>query len=219
MADEHLASIKRRYPKAYDKWTAEEDALLEQKHKEDIRPEELAVILQRQPGAVKSRLHKLKLASARQDHNQNSIELKVIFEWQAVRQSETEDYMFSGPITEFMKRLYKKPVIYRWIVERPDDWGDKLIYIGEAARLCPDRLSAYLAPGPTQQTNLRLNQQFREYNAQGGQIKLEILKMTGSFVNDLDLTEKDLRRQDVRRLIEQLLITLYRSQGANLLNL
>jgi hypothetical protein len=31
--------------------------------------------------------------------------------------------------------------------------------------------------------------------------------------------EKDLARQDIRRLIERLLITLYRSQGLDLLNL
>jgi hypothetical protein len=118
-----------------------------------------------------------------------------------------------------MKRLYKKPVIYRWIVERTNADDEMVMYIGEAARLCPDRLSGYVAPGPTQRTNLRLNQQFHEYVAHGGRIRLEILKMTGAFVNDLDLTERDLSRQDIRRLIERLLVTLYRNQGVNLLNL
>jgi hypothetical protein len=219
MANEHLASIKRRYPRAYDKWTAEEDGLLEQKYTEGTSLEDLATIFQRRPGAITSRLFKLKLASARQDFKQGSIEVKVMFEWETVRQSEAEEYVFPKPITEFMKRLYKKPVIYRWIVERTNADDEMVMYIGEAARLCPDRLSGYVAPGPTQRTNLRLNQQFHEYVAHGGRIRLEILKMTGAFVNDLDLTERDLSRQDIRRLIERLLVTLYRNQGVNLLNL
>lgn len=219
MTNERLASIKQRYPKAYDKWRAEEDALLEQKYKEGTSLENLAAIFQRQPGAITSRLSKLKFASARQDFKQGSIEVKVMFEWEAVRKSEAEEYVFPKPITDFMKRLYKKPLIYRWIVEHKDTDDEMLMYIGEAARLCPDRLSGYITPGPTQRTNLRLNQQFHECMTHGGRIKLEILKMTGAFVNDLDLTEKDLSRQDIRRLIERLLVTLYRSQGVNLLNL
>ena len=110
-------------------------------------------------------------------------------------------------------------MIYRWIVERPDPNDEILMYIGEANRFCPDRLSGYITPGPTQQTNHRLNQQFHEVIAHGGRIRLETLKMTGAFVNDLDLTEKDLSRQDIRRLVERLLVTLYRNQGVNLLNL
>jgi hypothetical protein len=55
--------------------------------------------------------------------------------------------------------------------------------------------------------------------AQGNKVKLEILKLTGAFVDDLALSENDLKRQDVRRLIERLLVTLYRNRGANLLNL
>jgi hypothetical protein len=219
MANEHLASIKRRYPRAYDKWVAEEDALLEKKYKEGTSLENLVAIFQRQPSAITSRLFKLKFASARQDFKQGSIEVKVMFEWEAVRQSEAEEYVFPEPITEFMNRLYKRPAIYRWIIERTNTDDEMLMYIGEAVRLCPDRLSGYITPGPTQQTNLRLNQQFHECIACGGRIRLEILKMTGAFVNDLDLTEKDLSRQDIRRLIERLLVTMYRSQGVNLLNL
>jgi len=218
MANEHLASIKRRYPRAYDKWTAEEDALLQQKYKEGTSLEKLAAHFQRQPSAITSRLFKLRFASTRQDFKQGSIEVKVTFEWEAVRSSETVEYEFPKPITEFMRQFYKKPMVYRWIVELPDT-DETLMYIGEAARLCPDRLSGYLTPGPTQQTNIRLNQQFHEFIAHGGRIRLEILKMNGAFVNDLDLTEEDLGRQDIRRLIERLLITLYRSQGVNLLNL
>jgi hypothetical protein len=219
MTNKHLASIKQRHPRAYDKWTAEEDALLEQKYKEGTSLENLAATFQRQPSAITSRLSKLKFASARQDFQQGSIEVKVMFEWEAVRQSEAEEYVFPKPMTEFMKRLYKRPVIYRWIVERTNVGDEMLMYIGEAARLCPDRLSGYITPGPTQQTNLRLNQQFHECIANGGRVRLEIIKMTGAFVNDLDLTEKDLGRQDIRRLIERLLVTLYRNQGVNLLNL
>jgi len=219
MADEHLARIKQHYPKAYEKWTAEEDILLEQKYKEGASLEELATIFQRQPSAIRSRLFKLKFAADRQSIYQGSIEVKVAFEWEAVLQTENQEYAFPNPITEFMKRHFKKPAIYRWVVERTNVDDETLIYIGEAARLCPDRLSGYLTPGPTQHTNIRLNRLFNECVAHGGRTKLEVLKLTGAFVNDLSLSENDLGRQDIRRLLEKLLVTLYRNQGVNLLNL
>lgn len=170
MANEHLASIRRKYPKAYDKWTAEDDFMLEQKYREGTSLENLAAFFQRQPSAITSRLFKMKFASTRQGLKQESIELQVMFEWEAVHQSDAEEYVFPRPVTEFMRRFYNKPAIYRWIVERTDIGDEPLIYIGEAARLCPDRLSGYLMPGPTQQTNLRLNQQFHECLVQGGSI-------------------------------------------------
>jgi hypothetical protein len=58
---QRIDKIRRRYPRAYEKWTAEEDAQLRQKYQAGLRVNELAKFLARQSGAVASRLRKLGL--------------------------------------------------------------------------------------------------------------------------------------------------------------
>ena len=212
MADSSIARIKQRYPKAYDKWTPEDDLLLEARYREGANLDQLSGLFRRQPSAITSRLFKLKFGSG-------SIEVKVAFAWEVVLQGDNQPYMFPNEITHYMKERYRCPAIYRWVIDCKEDDDETLIYIGEAQRLCPDRLNGYLAPGPTQQTNLRLSQQFHECVAQGRSVRLEVLNLTGAFVNDLNLTERELSHQDTRRLIERLLVTLYRHQEVKLLNL
>ncbi len=55
--------IRKEYPKAYAKWTPEEDTLLIETFRKDTRKaiSELAKALGRQPGAISSRLSKLGL--------------------------------------------------------------------------------------------------------------------------------------------------------------
>ena len=218
MSNEHLAQIKQRYPRAYEKWTPEEDFFLQEKHAQGVSARDLAKALQRQPSAIRSRLLKSDITYQAQDLRKGTIAVNFAFEWEPVYQEKNTQYVFPNSITAFMKENYRKPTIYRWTIERGED-EDSTFYIGEAVRLCPDRLLGYLSPGPTQQTNIRLNQLFYESMNNGATIKFEILKFTGSFINDLRLGEKDLARQDIRRLIERLLVTLYRSQGLDLLNL
>lgn len=59
--EERLARIRDQYPKAYEKWTDEDDNLLTQKFGEGVSLAELAKIFQRQPSAIRSRLAKLGL--------------------------------------------------------------------------------------------------------------------------------------------------------------
>lgn len=51
--------IRRRYPRAYEKWTTEEEEELRLKYLEGMRTSELADYLQRQPGAIRARLSRL----------------------------------------------------------------------------------------------------------------------------------------------------------------
>jgi len=55
------AEIRSRYPKAYMKWTQEEEAILSEGFLQGKSVEELANILGRKPSAVRSRLRKLGL--------------------------------------------------------------------------------------------------------------------------------------------------------------
>ena len=218
MTNEHIEAIKNKYPKAYQKWTPEEESLLLEKYQRGVSLIQLVQEFERQPSAISGRLFRLRFGeNSHIDLQQGIIEFKVAFDWEIVLASEKHDYKFPNPITDFMKQKYGKPVIYRWTIDRGEN--AKSFYIGETVKFCPDRLSDYLSPGPSQQTNIRLNQYFQEGVENGANLKLEILKMSGAFVNDLDLQDKDLKHQDIRRLIEKLLVTLYRNQGLDLLNL
>ena len=61
---ERLEAIRRDNPRAYEKWTDEEDAQLRQLFQSQTPPKEIARILQRQPSAIRSRLVKLNLVAA-----------------------------------------------------------------------------------------------------------------------------------------------------------
>jgi DNA helicase-4 len=57
----NLQEFRSKYPKAYEKWTAEEDHDLTFRYIEGASISELAIIFQRNSGAIRSRLHKLGL--------------------------------------------------------------------------------------------------------------------------------------------------------------
>ncbi len=59
-----FAKIRIKYPKAYERWTSEEDDLLQQQLAEGISISELSKRFQRRPGAIHSRLKKLELCRA-----------------------------------------------------------------------------------------------------------------------------------------------------------
>jgi len=57
----NLDEIRRAYPKAYERWTSDEDEQLRTKYHEGVGIAELATFFQRQPSAIRSRLAKLGL--------------------------------------------------------------------------------------------------------------------------------------------------------------
>jgi len=56
-----LSRLREKHPRAYEKWTEEEDARLRAEFAKGTPREELAVMFQRQRAAIKSRLQKLGL--------------------------------------------------------------------------------------------------------------------------------------------------------------
>ena len=147
------------------------------------------------------------------------VPVALSFEWQVVCEAEGVEYAFPRPITPFMRREYRRPAIYRWRVTQADRPDDEVHYIGEAQQLCPQRLSGYLKPGPTQETNKRLQREFQSYLERGYTIQLDVLHLGQLSIGAYDLKLEDLASKSVRRFLEQLLITYYRQQGAKVLNL
>ena len=56
---DHLGQIRRRFPKAYERWTREEDDELRRLHEAGCGERELADRFGRQPSAIRSRIAKL----------------------------------------------------------------------------------------------------------------------------------------------------------------
>lgn len=60
--DQRMAAIKAKYPRAYEKWSTQEDAELKSMSARGASHDELAKRFKRQPSAILSRLEKLGLA-------------------------------------------------------------------------------------------------------------------------------------------------------------
>lgn len=58
-----VEQMRKAHPHAYKKWTPEEEAVLSEKFKDGADIQELAAFFQRKPGAIRSRLSKLRLSS------------------------------------------------------------------------------------------------------------------------------------------------------------
>ena len=108
--------VRQVHPRAYEKWSENEDTLLIQTHNQGKSVEELSKIFQRSRGAIQARINKLEshetiIYSGFMRTNQ--VHLELSFDWVPILQNEDELYYFPNPITSFMRRLYNSPAIYR----------------------------------------------------------------------------------------------------------
>lgn len=69
--------VRRAYPKAYERWSTDEDEELKVKYQHGVSVSELATYFQRQPSAIRSRLAKLGLLPA-QDKISNKVACKNV---------------------------------------------------------------------------------------------------------------------------------------------
>ena len=149
----------------------------------------------------------------------NKLKVEFAYQWGPILIDDSRGYLFPEKITPFMKSRYKHSAIYRWNIFRKEPGDEKLIYIGEAQELGPQRINGYLNPGPSQQTNKRIKEEFQGYLENGFKIGLDILQFDEIRIEDFTLTNNDLRDKHVRRFVEELLITIYKQKGFKILNL
>ena len=71
---ERLETIRRDNPRAYEKWTDEEDAQLRQLFQSQTPQKEIARILHRQPSAIRSWMVKLNLVAARPSNTETAMQ-------------------------------------------------------------------------------------------------------------------------------------------------
>ena len=118
-----------------------------------------------------------------------------------------------------MRQTYKHPAIYRWNIFKKEPDDEKIIYIGEAQKLCPQRINGYLNPGPSQQTNKRIKEKFQGYLDEIFKIGLEILRFDNIKIENFAVTHNDLNDKHVRRFVEELMVIICKPKGFQILNL
>lgn len=232
---ERLQKIRLTHPRAYERWSEEVLLFLRRSFDAGESIETLAEALQRQPGAISSRLRKLGLFPAgRLDMTRPTLSLglgpmdtasdpiiagsiSLRFEWRPVLANEETPYMFPGPVTAFMRKRYGEPVIYRWTARADSSTKPDWLYVGSTKCLCPERLNGYLSPERSK-TNSRINLRLHQALKDGLQVSLEILSEGCLTIGSETLTSTDLQADPFRLAIERLLIACYRWQGGQLLN-
>lgn len=76
----------------------------------------------------------------------HDIKVEFAYQWEPVLSGVGKEYRFPEKITSFMRMKYKRPAIYRWNIFRHEPYDEKLIYIGEARELCPQRMGLVRNP-------------------------------------------------------------------------
>lgn len=151
-------------------------------------------------------------------NEQLDITFQLSCKWLPVMSNETEIYTFPDKITPFMKLHYRIPAIYRWHIYKSKPGDLKQIYIGEAVQLCPQRLNGYLRPGPSQQTNIRINKMFNELINDGRHIQLEYLDFDVVKIEDIEIISENLIDKHVRRMLEEVMVIYSTHKGYTILN-
>lgn len=144
------------------------------------------------------------------------ITLTIGFEWQPVLENESSQYVFPNTITTHMRQKYRIPAIYRWVVE--NNKTIESVYIGETEELCPRRVYGYLNPGPSQMTNIRINNLFDDLIKKGKTIRLEHLVFSDFSFDGKKITTQDLIKKNIRVLLENIMITHHENDGITMLN-
>jgi hypothetical protein len=101
-------------------------------------------------------------------------------------------------------KLSAAPGLYQFKIFRSD--GTRAVYVGETSDI-QRRFAHYRNPGPTQQTNIRLNAMFTELLLQGAKIEIEIVT-DGAWTiwNSGNEVKADLSKKAVRRLFENFVL-------------
>jgi hypothetical protein len=100
--------------------------------------------------------------------------------------------------------LSTEPGLYRFRIWKQD--GSKAVYVRESDNL-QRRFSHYRNPGPTQETNLRLNALFMEVISNGGNIEIDVVTDQAWIIwSDVD-KQADFSRKSVRRLFENFILS------------
>lgn len=130
------------------------------------------------------------------DHSA-TVDVRVSFVWRPAGAVVIED---AGKLR--FPTLPARPGLYRMTLTKRPGQRRPHIYVGETDNL-QRRASHYRNPGPTQQTNIRLNQLLRTHLADGGVASLDMVtEAMVAVASGAAAVALDLRSAAARRLAE-----------------
>lgn len=141
------------------------------------------------------------------------------YRWNPVFRDKEKLYFFPERISLFMKEKYKIPAVYRWDIYKKVPEDEKIVYLGEAKILCPQRINGYLNPGPSQQTNKRMKAMFLDYINEDYNVSLETFDFDVITIGEFTFYQGDLENRHLRCFLEELMVVYYQSKGFTILNL
>jgi len=149
----------------------------------------------------------------------NQLQLKLTYEWEPVFLREKVEYLFPMDISPYMRSKYKEPAVFKWEIYQNIIGDRKIVYIGEAAELCPKRLYGYLNPGPTQLANKKINTEFRGYLKEKLKIKLDICRMQELTFGESIFDAGAFGDKHLRRLVAEAMMIEHGKRGFTIMDL
>lgn len=137
--------------------------------------------------------------------NCDGFEMKLALEWRMIG---TMDCDVSGSL--LFPKIEPAPGLYRF---RLSGKSGQRSYVGETVNL-RRRFAHYRKPGPTQATNIRMNQVLREHLAAGGLVNIDVVTGSVFLCIDGSALPVDLARKSVRQLLEN--AALVHGDGLNI---
>ena len=143
------------------------------------------------------------------------MKVEIAFRWEDMECERGVAYKFPGAPTPHMKK-YRIPGVYRWAIF--DQGGTlKPAYVGEAENF-ERRLKNYLKPGKTQHTSLRIRAALDEYEAQGRDIRFQLVSFDTFSINSCNFDCSQLADPFAREVIENLVVLEASNSGCKVLN-
>ena len=139
----------------------------------------------------------------------SSVRVSVEFQWQPLGRLEQDE---NGRL--LFPAAPRQPGLYRF---RLLGNGDIRHYIGETDEL-RRRFQHYRTPGPSQKTNIRMNEEFRQHFAACGTIEVDIAPNGVSVSSAGTPLRVDLADKAMRRLLEHAALVSEAGAGVKLLN-
>ena len=137
------------------------------------------------------------------------VRIRLEFHWQFLGQVQPDaDGRLQFPAAP------RKPGLYRF---RLCSNGPARHYVGETDEL-RRRFQHYRTPGPSQQTNIRMNGEFRDHMATGGSIEVDIVTDRIAVTAGNEPVTVNLSNKAMRRLLEHAALVDDAAAGAKLLN-
>jgi hypothetical protein len=127
----------------------------------------------------------------------------IRYQWIPARSDREVPFELTDKAIPQVTQLPQKPAIYRWVFLK--NGTPTKTYIGETENL-RTRIRGYLNPGPSQETNKRINAEFKMALAFGLTVRLEVLQIEPIRINRVIIRNESLSDQYVRKMMENFVL-------------